>query len=89
MIEGEEGKTTGIARRTEDGSLDPGAPWTPAADGNQELTIGFTSPSEITAVQMTDQNDDVNFQVSYKPEGSDDFIFFEKANGEPMTLQMT
>ena len=65
-----------------DKTLDPKAPWTP--DENQkQLTITLARLSEVTAIQLTDGNADVSFQVSYKPEGSDEFVAFRNGNGDP------
>ena len=74
--------TSPVVRTSGDKTLEPNAPWTP--DENQkQLTFKFPRLSEVTGIQLTDENVDVSFYVYYKAEGSGEFVAFNNGNGDP------
>ena len=74
--------TSPVVRTSGDKTLEPNAPWTP--DENQkQLTFTFPRLSEVTGIQLTDENVDNSFFVFYKAEGSNEFVPYNNGKGDP------
>ena len=73
--------TSPVVRTSGDNTLEPNAPWTPD-EKQKQLTFTFPRLSEVTAIQLTDENIDNSFYVFYKAEGSDEFVAFNNGKGD-------
>lgn len=80
--------TSPVVRTTGDKTLEPNAPWIP--DENQKQLI-FTFPrlSEVTGIQLIDENVDNSFYMFYKAEGSNKFVPFNNGKGKPEVRSIT
>lgn len=78
----EEGQSP-VQRKTEDGPLNPGEPWTPAAGETEELIVEFPAPAEVSSIRLTDDKAPLSFRVAYQPEEGADFVDYKDDNGEP------
>ena len=72
-----------VERKTNDGTtLNPGEPWTPTAGQNDDLTIEFPSPAEVTSIRLTDDQAPLTFRLAYQSEEGAEFVPYPDNNGE-------
>ena len=82
MIDEEENK---VERYREDGSeISQDSPWQPTGS-EEELRIEIREPTVVTSILVKDEDEDkdITFTISFKPEDSNTYVDYVDESGQP------